>query len=96
MNRKNFTFVKRVSIVDEKWEQLKFLNSEHQRNLALLKYLKKLISRTIFHPDGASMEYGEKEVNIFRHLSFRRVLAVIQKFHKMQFYRHITELLYNI
>jgi len=67
-DRKNFMFVKIVSIVDEKWEQLKFLNVEYQKNLALLKYPKRLISRTIFHPDGVSMESGKKEVETFRYL----------------------------
>ena len=34
-----------LSIVDEIWELLKFLSVEYQKNLALLKYLKRLISR---------------------------------------------------
>jgi len=75
-DRKNFTFVKILSIVDEIWEQLKFLSVEYQKNLALLKYPKRLISRTIFPQDGASMGYGKKEVEMFRYLSFHRFLVV--------------------
>lgn len=67
-DRKNFTFVKILSIVDEIWELLKFLSVEYQKNLALLKYPKRLISRIIFQPDGVSMGSGEKEVETFRYL----------------------------
>jgi hypothetical protein len=84
-DRKNFTFVKIPSIVDEIWELLKFLSVEYQKNLALLKYQKRLISRTIFHPDGVSMGSGEKEVETFRYLFFHRFLAFGHTFQAINF-----------